>query len=246
MHTAGVCLVCPTAQPTAPDSLLCYRCSDRVRDSIDPDYAGDLDYGLPPSIPRLYNLLSPVKDGGGDGGRRAPGFGSVCVINTHAVSLMDPRSKANGRAWSGADGRTHWEPENGLLHAPTVFAGWIGMVIQDRPISVPRPPWTLDRLARVLAAHWPWCSGQPWVPDMLAELSLLHGQLRTAVQAKTGERRPYPIGRCPATPGGVRCAAPLWAPRGGGGVSCASCGAYWPRSSWTDWTPDAAEADDAA
>jgi hypothetical protein len=195
---------------------------------LDPGFHGD-----PWPIPRLYASLSPFKVGSGDGdGRRPPGFRSTMPINSHQVSLADPRSKANGSVWIAGDGRVHHEPSHGLLHAPTVLGGWLATVLV---LDEPPRPWTVDALAGGLLAALEDAMAQDWIADMVDELRECHRQLRTALQGLTGEHRPMAIGRCAVEDvDGVRCDAALYAPRHGDAVACRRCGAYWPRETWMD------------
>jgi hypothetical protein len=207
------------------------RVLERLAASLDPSRAG-----LPWPIPKLYDRLSPVKVTGGDGdGRRAPGFRSASPANTHAIALRDPRSKANGRAWTAADGRVHHEPARGLLHAPTVLAGWYAVVCEYLGEDEPEPGLSVTALGFGLCDRLDELARADWLPDMADEVRTLHGQLRTALASVTGEHRARPIGRCAVELGdGAPCGNPLWVPRHGDCVSCTQCGAYWPRQTWVD------------
>lgn len=245
-----MCLLCPSNYPNADGMLVDWRCHDRLRDQLDPDHHGNLEHADPASIPVLHALLTPHKDSAGDdSSRRAPGFASTVIINTHSVSMLDHRSKANGQPWTDRAGRWHWETDTPPLSTAAVLAGWARIVIDDRPLSGLPGLWTVPTLARLLHTHLDWCCAQPWIPDMADELRTLHSQLRSATRAATGEYRPRPVGAChaPAPEDAAReCGGPLWSPRVGSVISCGWCGARYEAWQWLDLADQLADTAEVA
>jgi hypothetical protein len=83
---------------------------------------------------------------------------------------------------------------------------------------------TLTRECSYLLGNLAWCTEQPWVEDLYAEIKPLHRQLRDAV----GEYRTHPVGTCKAQPLGqdetAVCGGPLFMKDDGRAVECADCG----------------------
>lgn len=231
-----MCVICPSSFPNAPGMLVDWRCFDRLRDQLDPDHQGDLEHADPASIPVLHALLTPHKDSpGDDGSRRAPGFASTVIINTHQVSMLDPRSKANGQPWTDRAGRWHWETDSPPLSTIAVLASWVEVLEEERPLSRLTGRWTARRLASRLHTHLDWCCAQLWIVELAEELRLLHNQLRSATRTQTGEYRPRPVGDCPAVlSDGSICGMPLWSPRFGDTIYCNWCNTYWDRLRWLE------------
>jgi hypothetical protein len=141
---------------------------------------------------------------------------SKSPANDHVLSMMDPRSTTDGRAYA----------------PPATLGTWVRMLAEDTGIEYTDPS-VAGLVAYLLRLH-AHITSQPWVDEYSRELH----ELVAALRPVTGEPRPRPIGRCPTVlvdeqgqPSGL-CNTALFAPINGDTIQCRACSRQWPRAEW--------------
>ena len=169
----------------------CSGCDTGLRERLD-------DVGA-----RYLQLDSRLGATGGYGSRGAPGFASRPPCNLHVVSLRDPRSSADAKAWVAGDGRVHRESQRPPLSVYGVLScvGW--QIAEHQGVTGPDDRADVYGLLR-------WIDNNITYAARHAELVL---ELDAAARSLLGQLRPVTgdarrrIGTCPGevTAGCAHC-----------------------------------------
>lgn len=155
-------------------------------------------------------LMAPGR--GGQYGRLAPGYGSRSPgRGDDVLVLLDPRSSANALGPDDED-----SPGWSALGTLRGMADHVRRYRDEAPLGT--APVQVWRELGYLLGTLEWCAMQPWVPDLLADVRELHGQVR----ALAGDA-PRSLGSCLE----VGCDGRVyWAGRPGDPdrARCAECG----------------------
>lgn len=200
----GLCTVAGCPQD-ARHRFACDRCTERIRNHLR-------------EIERYAAIIAHTKTRGrgGDGGRRAPGFGSRSPADDSKIAADDYRSRSTGDGPDDIDGDVL--SMLGTIHA---INEWIRENL-DQP---PRAPRTLTSEIGWLLGQVDFCATRPWVADIADNVRELHAQTRRLSR----DSPPGTVGNCLATgcPGKVYPAlvdnpADPYGPRVDGG-RCSTC-----------------------
>lgn len=198
-----LCLLCPPkrARQCRDGGVTCTTCHDRLMSML-------LDIAE-----RYVRISAEPGSTGGDGGRRAPGFGSKPPCNLHNATLRDPRTVP--------------DKPGGLHSAVNLMVSWAGWVRIQRgqdPVAyrVGNDNFVVSEEVTYLRVSLDWITRQPWVVTLAEQVRAVSAQVRSA----TGDRRPRPIGKCRHVDPDESepCGHPLFPPRPGhSNVVCGSC-----------------------
>ncbi|MCI2421492.1 hypothetical protein MOQ72_29065 [Saccharopolyspora sp. K220] len=156
--------------------------------------------------------LNPRPSRGGNTGRCSPGYGSRPPARLDVIAALDPRSVPHAVGPDDIDGDV-WS----ILGTLAGIAKWVAD--ERRRLGEPPEPSRTPTIAgevRYLLGRIDWCTRQPWVDDLAADLRGLHRQVVGLAGNST-----QPLAPC------LDCGGPLW-PRGNAevlGVRCGVCGA---------------------
>lgn len=112
------------------------------------------------------------------------GYGSSSPAADHVIAMLDPRSSANA---VNPDDEENPPLSVAVLGEWARRVGWRGGTVRDA-------------VSALLISHQ-WITAQPWVLDLLDELSRLHRQ----VAAAAGDAPPRPVASCTLLINGVVC-----------------------------------------
>lgn len=152
------------------------------------------------------------------GSRGAPGFGSRPPASVHIIALRDPRSSQDARVWLGKDGRVHSEEVNPPKSVHGVLSTLAWSVADDRGVDGPGDREDVYGLLRYLDRH---VDHVTRVAELAVEVDSALRDLVGVLRPLTGDRKRR-IGKCPQphpdppedAEEGLKCGAPLFAPRG--------------------------------
>jgi len=120
---------------------------------------------------------------GGDGGRRAPGFGSRSPADDSKIAADDYRTRSTGDGPDDVDGDV-------LSILGTIHG--INQAIREELDLPPAAPRTLTAEIGWLLGRIDWCATQPLIADIADNLHELHAQTRRLSR----DGPPGPVGNC--------------------------------------------------
>jgi hypothetical protein len=200
----GRCQLCK--ENPRDGGTLCWDHCDAIRYMLDPYNVGVPEEEITASIPQLYMMLTPRPGGGGDDGRRAPGFRSTPAASLHILTMRDDRSVNDPQEWHGAgpNGRpdltkTYTEDDSPPRPIRKAIAGVAEALVEHMELEGPRldngeffsPP-SVTGMCMWLLGHLDVITSHPDADDIHNDLLDLTEQLRPAV----GDRRVPPAGWC--------------------------------------------------
>jgi hypothetical protein len=121
------------------------------------------------------------------GSRTAPLPGRLDVLN-----LIGPGSPGDVRDQAG--------DQTGPLPITTVLGSWARLITEERGLRGPRGR-SEEHLADYLARHLDWAAGQPWAPELHAELQQMMRVIRSITRVRPRTKaipRPCPRETCQA------------------------------------------------
>lgn len=150
----------------------CDRCTERIRNHLR-------------EIERYAAIIAHTKTRGrgGDGGRRAPGFGSRSPADDSKIAADDYRTRTTGDGPDDVDGDV-------LSMVGTIHG--INQAIREELDLTPRAPRDLTTEIGWLLGQVDWCATQPWIGDVADNIRELHAQTRRLSR----DSPPGPVGTC--------------------------------------------------